>query len=343
MRPGAAITRRSLLVGIGLSALAACAPAGDPLRRRETAQGNQPPANPPSEGGIGGTGIIGILADANRPLINGLRLSPPAGLPLRDAFGATSRSALALGQALTVEAIRDDEGALLVRAMTLVEPLVGPIEAVTGDGFRCLGVAVTIEPGAPLVAPDGAPFTPAAGQRVAVSGLWRGEAVVASRVELLPAAEGPAVVAGTVKAGATPDTVRIGALDLVLPSGRSAPPVGSFATATGRQAGKALIVERVAEGRFSAVAAFLDRLSVEGYLEPVAAAPSYTVSGLGHSFDPAAKLDDLSTGRALFVGPYDGTFRVELGLPLPEGIARRQALLAAIDDGFAPNGALRTR
>ena len=148
MRPGAATTRRSVLIGIGLTALAACTPAGGPSGRREVAQGNQRPTNPPSEGGIGGTGIIGILADADRPLINGLRLSPPPGLTLRDPFGAPSRSGLALGQALTVEAIRDDAGALLVRAVTLVDPLVGPVEAVTGDGFRCLGVAVAI-PSAP--------------------------------------------------------------------------------------------------------------------------------------------------------------------------------------------------
>ena len=125
--------------------------------------------------------------------------------------------------------------------------------------------------------------------------------------------------------------------------GMTPPGVGSYATAVGRRIGEALIVEQLVRGRFQGTAGPITRLSVEGYLEPVTKAPGYAVSGLGHSFDQAARLDALANDRVLFVGPYDGDFRVRFGLPLPEDVELRGSLLAAVDDGFAPAAAQSTR
>lgn len=338
-RRGAPVTRRSVMIGIGSLALAACqGPRSD-----DVALGGDDAASPPAEGGVGGTGIIGTLTDAREPAMNGFRLAMPADLGLRDAFGATPRGPLAAGQTLTVEAVNETDDVLLVRSVTVVHPLIGPVDAVTADGFRTLGVDVAIEPGAGLVDAAGAPFSPAPGQRVAVSGLWRGEMVVASRVELLADGDGPDLIAGTVKRGTAPGAVRLGGLDLVLADGTPAPPLDSYATVAGRRNGPALQVDRIAEGRFPGFISAIDALSVEGYLEPIPAAPGYTISGLGHSFDDAARLGDLASVRALFVGPYDGTFVVAYGLPLPEQVAQRERILDAVTDGFAPENALRTR
>lgn len=342
-RAGTRVTRRTVLMGMGLAALASCSPGGRSGRGPGLAEGSQRPSDSSSEGGIGGTGIVGILAEADGLLINGLRLVAPPDLALEHALGLKLHERPALGQALTVEALQEGPDRLVARSLAVVYPLIGSVEALTANGFRCLGVAVRLERGALLAAPDGGSFSLAPGQRVAVSGLWSGDSVVAARVDLLPSAEGPEVVAGTVKPAAGSAGVRIGAVDLLLPDGVAPPPLGSFATAAGRAGDSALVAERLAEGRFQGRAGPLERLSVEGYLEPVPADPGFTVSGLGHSFDPQARLSELSAGRALFVGTYDGNFRVELGLPLPEGLTPRKGLLAAIGDGFAPGGALSTR
>ena len=340
---GRTASRRSVVIGLGLTALAAGASTGALARGMQLAQNNPRPTNRPAEGGVGGTGIVGILASLDVPTINGLRLSTPADVIVRGGLGQRRLEDLGVGQAVTIEAYEDANGALVARSIAVDHALIGPIENLIGSKFRSLGVDVFIEPGAALIGPDGAAFTPAPGQRVAVSGLWRGEAVVASRLDLLEQGDRPDQIAGTVKPGATRGSVRIGALDLVLPSGVSAPPPGSYATATGRRAGKTMVAERVVEGRFQDLAGPLTRLSVEGYLEPISEAPGFAVSGLGHSFDTAARLVELSPRRALFVGPYEGDFQVEFGLPLPEGVAPRRTVLAALDDGFAPRGAVRTR
>lgn len=334
--------RRAILAGIGLAALAACTPAVKPMRGPQVRKDDDRRPDRPSEGGIGGTGIVGVLHGRGSLLVNGLRIASPADAAVHDAFGRRSLDDLMLGQALSVEAA-DAGGVLEARAIDVVHPLVGPIETLTDTGFRCLGVAVAIEDGAPLIGPDGAPFSPEPGQRVAVSGLWRGTGVVASRVDLLDRADAPVVVAGDVKPGAVPGAARLGALDLILTQRRGLPPTGSFATAIGRRVGAALIADSLIEGRFQGRAGPLTRLSVEGYLESIASPPGYAISGLGHSVDPDARLAALAPGRALFVGPYDGDFRVAFGMRLPEGIAARRGVLTAIEDGFAPAGARRTR
>ncbi|MEO1512732.1 MAG: hypothetical protein AAFU70_11715, partial [Planctomycetota bacterium] len=89
-------------------------------------------------------------------------------------------------------------------------------------------------------------------------------------------------------------------------------------------------------GRFTGAAGPLEQLSVEGYLEPSSKAPGFALSGLGHSFDPDARLEPFAEGRALFEGPYTGDFAVDLALALPEGVAaRRAALPAGLDLGTA--------
>ena len=335
-------TRRKVLLGLGMTALSACTPAGGGQNGTTTASLSMGSSDRPSEGGVGGTGIVGIVHDTGSLLVNGLRVEIPPDLAARDAFGPLDARDLGPGHAVTIEAAQTGNDGVVARSLVVNHPVIGAIDAVNAGGFRCLGVPVALEPGALLVS-SGGRFTPRAGQRVAVSGLWRGGEVVAARVDLLEALEPRAVLAGEVEAGASAAARRLGGLVLVLPMEMTPPSVGSYATVIGRRVGGAFLVERLVKGRFQGLAGPIIRLSVEGYLEPVAIAPGYAVSGLGHSFDAAARLSALANGRALFVGPYDGDFRVRFGLPLPEDVARRGSLLAAVDDGFAPAAAQSTR
>ncbi len=329
-------TRRAVLLGLGASALAACT--------RLEAPGPAETAERPSEGGVGGTGIVGTLVDSKRFSVNGLNLTADETLTLRDAFGPVTRDRLALGQVLTVEATSEESGQLRAQALSVVHPLIGRIEAVGRGKISVLGTEVTVERGAPRKTAEGRNFRPKVGQRVAVSGLWRGPDVVASRLDLLAedAAE-PSVIAGVVKAGPAPDRPTLGGLKLVVPPGLVTPPLGTFVTAHGERLGRDFLVASLREGRFQGAAGPLQRLSVEGYLDRVPRAPGFVVADLGHSFDPEAKLQGFAQERALYVGPYVGTFAVALGLALPESFSRRRRLVEAIKDGFDPTGAVSTR
>ncbi len=337
------IGRRGVLTGIGLGALSACAPLQYPPRGGQLAGDERSQSDRPSEGGVGGTGIVGLLYSANDLSVNGLRLEAAGDLAVEALLGPRRIEDLAFGHALTVEAAAASGGRLLARSIAVTYPLIGSVEALTDTGFRCLGVEVTVEAGAPLVDGAGRALSLAPGQRVAVSGLWRGDGVVASRVELLGPATPLDVAAGTVKAAGEAGGLRVGGVALTIPESMTPPPLGGFATVIGRRVGARLVAGRLEVGRFRGRAGPLQRLSIEGYLEPVEAAPGYTVSGLGHSFDPDAKLAALAGERTLFVGRYDGSFVVQHGLPLPGDLRARRTLLAGLADGFAPPDAQSTR
>ncbi len=328
--------RRTVLLGLGLTALAT---GGHRLALAQSAESQQRPV----EGGVGGTGIIGTLQKRDELLINGLRVAATANTSLTDAFGRRAVADLGTGHSLALVAVQAD-GGLNAQTVSLFQPLVGPVEAVTQDrqGFSCLGVEVVVEPNAPLLTGNGRPFRLRPGQRVAVSGAWRSPTQIsASRIDLIEDS-GPMVMAGVVQDDSD-GRQSLGSLRLILPSAQPRPPGGSFVTAIGQRSGPLFITERLQPGRFPGATTPLERLSVEGYLEATNTAPGFTIAGLGHSFDEAARVAPLAGELALFVGPYDGDFRVEFGLPLPEDVAARGTLLAGLPDAFAPEGAISTR
>lgn len=288
-----------------------------------------PENNPtkPAQGGIGGTGIVGTLTDFSSLMVNGLRVETDAQTTITNAYGPAPETALAIGQSLTLEAEARPDG-LLARRVHITHPLIGRTEIVDRDAgiFRVAGIEVRLEPGAP------AEFD--AGARVAISGLWRGSAVVATRIDRLTE-DGLSVIAGDIAATTGQSSRSMGGRPVILPPGTEIPEPGTFVTVLGRATGSAFEARTVTPGRFVGAAGPLQRLSVEGYLDPVADAPFFRVSGLGHSFDPEARLAEFADGRSLFDGAYVGTFAVETGIGLPGTTEDRRTLMRAIASGNA--------
>lgn len=273
------------------------------------------------EGGIGGTGIVGTLSGAGGLSVNGRRLLISARTRIEDATGRIPASSLRAGDSVTIEALGQQDGSLRARRVALTIPLIGQATG-RGGSLRVNGVRVT-GPRSVLARATG---------RVAVHGLWRGDQVVASRI--VPAPEGPDVMAGALRADGT--------LGGVAPNfgRRNAPPADRFATLIGRGGAEGFTVARTERERFKSPGR-LRFLSVEGYLEPTTAAPGYIVSGLGHSFDRAARLAAIAGPRALIDGPYTGDFQAERGLILPESPSARLAVLQDRLAGGAPGLRLR--
>lgn len=303
------LDRRHLLAGLGVLGLSACS---DPF---EIGTGKKTP-----KGGIGGTGIVGTLTDFGSLLVNGLRVETDAATDVTDAFGTAKPEALAVGQNLTIEAATVD-GVLIARRVRIVHPVIGTVERVDPSG---LGGVVA---GATVILEEGAIGELSPGARVAVSGAWRDTTVIASRIDAR-SDNGPSVISGAIRQAAPGAPLTLAGVPIA--TGSKIPDPGTFVTATGLASSSGLLSAEIIPGRFTGAAGPLVDLSVEGYLEPAPTAPFYTVSGLGHSFDAAAKLAGFRDQRSVFSGSYEGTFVVQDALKLPETLPGRRQLLGQI-------------
>lgn len=304
------LNRRTALALLGSTALTAC---GVP----QTVSRDAPD---PFEGGIGGTGIVGLLTDFGSLIVNGLRVELTSGTQIFDTFGKVNESALAPGQALTIYATRSRD-ALVAERVQIDYAVIGTLEQ-TSAGPRVNGVPLEVERNAPVR------LTP--GRRVAVSGLWAPDRLIVSRID--PAETGPDVVAGTLLGSSESTMLDIGGATL-RGAVRGHQP-GQYTTVFGTGDTTGIEVSRLETGRFKG-ATDLRQLSVEGYLEPVRVNPGFRVAGLGHSFARDLRLGQLEGQRAVYFGRYTGLFRAQLGYVLPQDYARRRTLLRqGYEDGF---------
>lgn len=306
------LDRRGLLLGLGAGMLGGCTLPLDDL-----AEGSKNPA----EGGIGGTGIVGTLTEFGSLIVNGLRVTLDRNSAVTDALGGVSQDALAVGQSLTIEAATVTD-ALVARRIHITHPVIGPIDSIAADrtSLQVLGVVIRAEPALTRGLRTG--------QRVAVSGLWRGNDVVATRID--PAGSGPSVLAGAVRRGGD---YSLGGVPIRFTGQQATPEPGSFITLIGEKRASGFVPWDAVAGRFTGAAGALRDLSVEGYLDPIPTAPFWEVAGLGHSFDEAAKLAPFSGRRTLFTGPYTGKFAVRNGLALPESAGERRDVLDLLRQG----------
>ncbi len=211
--------RQSLSFFASALALTACAPlpGPGPVSRRAH----------DSEGGIGGTGIYGPVS-----------LSPDltvAGLALR--LSPALRPAPVIDPGAVVSAVAElAEGEAEVVAIAPVVALQGPVTT-TGGELRVLGAPVALS--AATVSALGAPVASLSpGDRVAVSGLWDGGLLHATRVAAAP--DGLSAVTGQAF-GTAPGQAAIGGVPLTEPAGEPA----RFVAAAGRWTGEALEVTRL--------------------------------------------------------------------------------------------------
>lgn len=303
-------TRRRAMAVLGAATLAGCAETGTGTGTDiDIAGGKKTP-----KGGIGGTGIVGTITDLGSVILNGRRVETPAGLVATTALGEIAIAALGIGDQVTIEAETGAAG-LIARRIHLAHPAIGRLSGAPGGLLQVSGALIQPEPNAVLSARPG--------DMVAVSGVWRGDRVIASKIAPIAASAG--ALSGTLRPG-TAGGWTIGGVPVTLPSGALAEADG-FATVTGRSANGAFRAETLAMGRFTGAAGPLVALSVEGYLAPTSTAPFHTVDGLGHSFAPETDLLPYLRQRTLFQGTYDGTFVLDEGLALAEDLTERRTQL----------------
>jgi len=219
--------------------------------------------DPDREGGIGGTGIVGVLTDFGSLIVNGLRVELDGDTRFRDTRGPLGEDSLRVGQSLTAKA-RPVDGVLMAETVEIAYPVTGIATGVSpgGRSARVSGVRVDLEPTGLGGFEEGT--------AVAVSGVWNGPRVVASRVDRVRD-PGSAVLSGAVRSDGS-GTYRLGGVALDGLTEGDIEPEG-FARVAGRYRSGRLAVDGVVPGRFLGGGVPLVALSVDGYLDAVPAAP----------------------------------------------------------------------
>jgi hypothetical protein len=299
--------RLALLLGAVSLLVGACA------SRPETAAGPSAPGG----GGIGGTGVIAGWADAGvfgtvtgvgSIDVNGLRIVIPAALRPESLPDLLPAGRVAVGETVAVAAGRED-GETVARRLVKVRPLVGPVSYVAPDrrGLAVMRTPVLLDESAPTLAEL------AADDWVAVSGLWRDGAVIASRVDRVPP-QATASISGLLRGAGSARAV--GATEVDLSCCAPGAPAG-FVAVAGRYRGGRLVAERVAGGAAALFPPGVDRLVVEAFLARNPDDDGYHLSGFGIPMDPASSVPPVVGRRSVFVGRYDGNFLIEGSYPAP--------------------------
>ncbi|WP_299845021.1 DUF5666 domain-containing protein [uncultured Roseovarius sp.] len=139
------------------------------------------------EGGIIGTGIVGTITHLGSIFVNRQHIFIDDALPVTGAVPPRSAGALRVGHVVSV-VVRPDGDKWRARHIRQILPLVGPVEAIGQGTLTVMGTSVKLDEPDPRLQ---------IGDWVAVSGLWQGQAVRASRVEPVPDADRTARLSGT--------------------------------------------------------------------------------------------------------------------------------------------------
>lgn len=287
--------RQILLTGAASGLLSACGihqKKNIPITRER---------NIPLEGGIGGTGIVGLLNEFGSLIVNNRRIETDSNTRYSDAYGWVSAANLSLNDNVTVEA-ETVGNQLVAKRVQVLHPVIGVIALMSSDGRLAQINGIYID----ILRPSAAYKV---GDRVEVSGVWFGNRIVAHK--MAPARSQEDVIAGEITRGQSITPTFIGSTRLKGVRNRAALTRNSFAIARGRFDFRNGIMQvaKLRPGRFTGDAGSLTQLSVDGYLVKSIDAPGIKISGLGHSLSRNTDLSSMRRRRVLLEGVYDGTFR----------------------------------
>ena len=300
------LTRRNALGLLGGTALTACSPTISTSQLGDD----------PFEGGIGGTGIVGLMTGSGSVLVNGLRVEVTSATRIFSANQRANDSLLVPGRTLTLLA-RARLGRFEAKRIDIDDPLTGVLLR-QGSGFSVNSTSLQGAENANALV----------GERVTVGGIWQADGSVKTSLMQRTASQED-IVSGVLE-GSSAEGWKIGQTPIAPPRGQSLI-AGQFVVAKGQFTHGILQVNALRFGRFREGGNTLRQLSVEGYLEPVSNAPGFRLAGLGHSFDQRLQLASFANDRAVYFGPYTGRFVARRAVLVPEAQGQRASLLRPAD------------
>lgn len=219
------------------------------------------------EGGIIGTGIVGTITHRGSINVNGQRILIDDALDVAGAVTPMTAADLHPGHIVAVT-VHPDGADWRAHQVRQILPLIGPIETVGDTSFTVLGTQVD------LAAPTAMPQV---GDWVAVSGLWQGRAVKASRLDIVPQAHEQARVSGTYFGADADDREVIGGTMITGIDAEHLQP-GNLVRVIGQPVSGGIEATRLERNLFEET---IRLVQVEGYLSPPQPSGLYTVLGSG--------------------------------------------------------------
>ncbi|MEO1018312.1 MAG: DUF5666 domain-containing protein [Pseudomonadota bacterium] len=319
-------TRAKLLV-LAISCMAAaCSPAANiELARQDDPKPPEQPDQPDGDGGIGGTGLFGTVTALGSVMLNGLNVQ------IEPITSIRQDSMLEVGATLLIEARAGANGYVADR-IAAYYPLVGPIDRVDsgGQALSVLGTSVEIGPEVRVYDEAGEAIdrqTLRPGDDVAISGIWRNRSVVATRIDRRPA-DASAAVSGLLREDVR--GVRIGATTLD-PSCCLNLEAGQYVGFEGAYLEDVFVPTSRNVGAQQLFSEGVRELVVEAYLARNPNDDGFHLSGFGIVMDPESPATPAVDDRSLFIGSYDGEFRIERSIILPSDQTARAAMLDQLD------------
>lgn len=212
------------------------------------------------EEGLGGTGIVGVVAGFGSICVGGLEIHYGNSTPFRLDGQAAETRLLALGQAVSVRTTGSSEH-LTATEISVLNTVVGPVASAQADRFQILGQTVIRPAGV-----SDAELTPGRWLAVAGSRLPDGR-ILATR--LAPATPGANVsLLGPVSLSTTDSgtALKIGEQTIQLPTAASLPLAGEEIWVKGRLDNGVLQTESLQTSPRTHFAAGISRLLLEGYV-----------------------------------------------------------------------------
>lgn len=308
---------------------------GAPVRKQARASGDE------AEGGIGGTGIFGTVTAFGSIVVNGLTVDFSDDVVQSPASIVGQDLPLTVGSAVLVEAGRMGE-AWNAQRVALFLPVVGPVSTIDAASsvLEVMGTSIAIDDDTQIVDRKGAAIGETldldaidAGDRLAISGLWKGGEVIASRIDRLNM-EGPAGVSGLLLTSGDGAVVGGTVLAAGCCEGLDAP---AFVTLSGRYQGNRFEVDDLRTGMQLLFSDRIDQLVVEAFLARDPDGQGFHLSGFGIPADQSATVAVEPGVRSLFVGRYDGAFSIRNSVPLPADRSARIETFRSLDSIAIPD------
>ncbi|WP_236638428.1 hypothetical protein [Mangrovicoccus ximenensis] len=142
-----------------------------------------------TDGGMGGTGILGVITAAGELRVDGRSFLYRPEARVGSQLGDFPVSDLRRGDTVMLAAIKSASASCAVSVMHYL-PVVGQVAGLSGNGrgFTVLGAEVELARGGSIEDGDGRPVPVSAleeGSKVAVSGLWEGTRIRATHVRIV--------------------------------------------------------------------------------------------------------------------------------------------------------------
>lgn len=298
--------RAPALAWLVIVVVSACAPGSAVSPNDDGPHADRRGGEEETDGGLGGTGILGEITGFGSVIVNGVRVETAPTDTVASVLGPAPAATLELGEIVIVRA-KGAPDALRAETLARYIPVVGPISAIDHGARRLTMIGVDVSAPADVRVRDqlGRPIDFAqlnVGDHTAVSGFWNGEIVMARHIRVVPG-DAPESVTGAVERGES-GALSIGGVPIATDA---ATPDAVALTGLGVYRDGALEAASFAVETATPLAPGVSTLSVQGY--PVRGGgngDAFVLSG-----DPGVAVATAREGR---LGVFEGVAALAAGL-----------------------------